>query len=361
MSQVQLELSTLQAAGAASIGAVAERVERDGWHGLAVVDSQNLSGDAYVALAVAAGHSDRLRLSTAVTNPVTRHPAVTASAIASIDRLSDGRAVLGIGRGDSSLAHLGRAPAPVGVLERYVDVLQRYLRGEEVPFDALGFHEAIAPEVDALGLADTPSGSRLLGLDRARPKVEVEVAATGPKVIAAAARTADRVLLALGADPERLAWGMETAREARRAAGLDPDGISFGAYLNIAPHPERATARALVSGGLTTFARFAVMHGRVAGPVSDEQRRVLEALKDRYDMTQHTRVGSPQASVLTDEFIDRYAVVGSADEVRTRLEALAGLGLERVVVIAATSGADRAAARRAGEIMAAEVLPAFSR
>ena len=78
--------------------------------GFAVVDSQNLSGDSYVALAMAARDTKKIKLGTGVTNPLTRHPAATASAIASIQLISDGRAVLGIGRGDSSLAHIGRAP-----------------------------------------------------------------------------------------------------------------------------------------------------------------------------------------------------------------------------------------------------------
>lgn len=353
-------LWTLTASSARSIAAAAERAEQAGWDGLAVVDSQNLAGDAYVALTIAAAHSERLGLGTAVTNPVTRHPAVTASAIASVQVHSGGRATLGIGRGDSSLAHLGRAPAPVGTLERYLEVLQAYLRGERVPFDALDFHEQAAPPVADLGLADTPQTSGILWLDRSLPKVSVEVAATGPKVIGAAARHADRVMFALGADPERIRWGMQTARNAREKAGLERDGVAFGAYANVVCHDDVALARELVSGGLTTFARFAVMHGQVAGPASDEQRRVFEGLHEAYDMKQHTRVGSPQTRALTDEFIDRYAIVGGAPHCVERLSELFALGLERIVLIGPTAGADREQARRAEQALACDVLPAFA-
>jgi 5,10-methylenetetrahydromethanopterin reductase len=157
----------------------AASAEAAGWAGMAVVDSQHLSGDSYVALALAASATDRLGLATGVTNPVTRHPAVTASAIASIGRISGGRAALGIGRGDSALAHLGRAPVGVAVLERYLIALQAYLRGDSLEFADLDFHERIAPPVEDLELADTPSRSRLHWLDREGPKVPVEVAATG--------------------------------------------------------------------------------------------------------------------------------------------------------------------------------------
>src|SRR3569832_2928648 len=102
----------------------AAAAEKAGFDGFGVVDSQNLAGDCYVALAMAAAAASRIKLGTAVTNPLTRHAAVTASAIATVQAESGGRAVLGIGRGDSALAHLGLAPAPVAVFERYLAQLQ---------------------------------------------------------------------------------------------------------------------------------------------------------------------------------------------------------------------------------------------
>ena len=354
-----MELWTLTTSSGRSIAAAAERAETAGWQGLAVVDSQNLAGDSYVALTIAASHSETLGLGTAVTNPVTRHPAVTAGAIASVQLCSGGRATLGIGRGDSSLAHLGRAPARVRTLEKYVATLQAYLRGEAVPFAELDFHERAAPAVEELGLADTPNTSRLPWIDGSLPKVPVEVAATGPKVIAAAARTADRIMFALGAEPERLLWGIQVARDARKDAGLDPEGISFGAYVNVVTHPDRGIAHQLVSGGLTTFARFSVMHGSVVGPVSEEQRRVLQGIHDAYDMRQHTRAGSPQSEHLTPEFIERYAVVGSTHDCVNRLQELEAIGLERLIVLGPGGGADRDGALQAQRHFAEEVLPAL--
>ena len=88
----------------------AKRVEEAGWHGIGFFDSQNLGGDTYVSMALAASATERIELSTDVTNPLTRHPSVTAGAIASVQEASEGRAVLGIGRGDSALAFVGHAP-----------------------------------------------------------------------------------------------------------------------------------------------------------------------------------------------------------------------------------------------------------
>ena len=106
-------------------------------------------------------------------------------------------------------------------------------------------------------------------------------------MIAIAARYADRVMFTLGAHPERLRWGIELARAARPEAAI-------GAYVNLVCHPDRTTARALVRGGLTTFARFSVMHGEAQGPLSEDERQTLARLHAGYDMKQHTRADSRQ-------------------------------------------------------------------
>jgi 5,10-methylenetetrahydromethanopterin reductase len=284
--------------------------ERAGFDGFTVVDSQNLSGDPYVALALAAHATERIKLGTGVTNPMTRHAAVTASAIATVQAESGGRAVLGIGRGDSALAHLGLAPAPVRVFERYLAQLQTYLRGEAVELESAGSQIDGGVELAKLGLAGTPADSRLHWLRPEQPKVPVDVAATGPKVIAAAARHADSITFAVGADVERIRWAIETARAAREAAGLAPDAIAFGAYVNVVVHPDRAAALRLAEGGLASFARFSVMHGKVQGPVDDVERDVLRRVHGAYDMRRHTFAGTPQAAELTPEFAERFAVLG---------------------------------------------------
>jgi 5,10-methylenetetrahydromethanopterin reductase len=336
----------------------ARQLEEAGWDGFLVVDSQNLSGDPYVALAMAATATTRLGLGTGVSNTVTRHAAVTACSIASVDRVSNGRAVLGIGRGDSALAHLGRAPGRLGGFERYLRQVQTYLRGESVPFDDIDIPTAIAPPLSALALADAPPASRIGWIAQGR-KVPVEVAASGPRVIAIAARHADRVMFALGADTERIAWGIQTARAARRDAGLDPDGITFGAYLNVGCHTDITRARELVKGGLTTFARFSVMHGTTSGPVSAADDAVLHALRNAYDMKAHTMANSQQAGVLTPDFIDRFAITGPPDRVIERLRQVRALGLDKISVSGGMRGASAEDAALSKSLLETEVLPAL--
>ena len=256
---------------------MATRAEDAGFDGMVVVDSQNLAGDCYVALAMAARETERLQLATGVTNPFTRHPAVTASAIASIHVESGGRAVLGIGRGDSALAHLGRAPARVAHLRRYLEAVQAYLRGDEIDFDDLSpfAPETAAPPVDTLGLDATATSSKLHWLRPDLAKVPVDVSATGPKVIDAAAR-ARRPRHARGrrGSTNGCGWAIDacarvrTRRERRRVRE------------RCRATPTSRSARTLASGGMSTFARFNVMHGATAGPLFDGGTDTLSRLHD---------------------------------------------------------------------------------
>jgi 5,10-methylenetetrahydromethanopterin reductase len=350
-------------ASARGAARTAQETEAAGWDGLLVVDSKNLSGDPYVSQALAATVTKRIGLGTGVTNSVTRHAAATATAITSVGRISNGRAVLGIGRGDSALAHLGRAPARLRQFERYLKQLQAYLAGDSVPFGEIDIPHEFAPPMSELHLHDAPPDSRIgwiaEGVRKGNAKVPVEVAASGPKVIAMSALHAERVMFTLGADVERLQWGIELARKTRRDAGLDPDAIAFGAYINMGCHTDIEKARGLVRGGLTTFARFSVMHGKANGPVSARDREQLETLVTNYDMKQHTRADSRQAGTLADDFVDRFAVVGSPERCVERLRSLAALGLDKVAISGGTRGASAEDAAVNRDLVARHVLPAI--
>jgi 5,10-methylenetetrahydromethanopterin reductase len=347
-------------ASARGAARTAQEIEAAGWDGMLVVDSQNLSGDPYVALALAATATTKLGLGTGVTNSVTRHAAATATAITSVNRVSGGRAVLGIGRGDSALAHLGRAPARLAQFERYLRQLQTYLKGESVSFEDIDIPHDVAPPMSELHLHDAPPASRIAWI-AGGAKVPVEVAASGPKVIALSGLHADRVMFTLGADVERLKWGIELAKKTRKEAGLDPDAIAFGAYVNLGCHTDMEAARSLVRGGLTTFARFSVMHGKANGPVSSGDRAVLEALRSNYDMKAHTRGDSRQAGALTDDFVDRFAIVGPPERCVERLRSLEALGLDKVAISAAARGAAANDVAVGRKLIAEELLSAMRR
>lgn len=296
---------------------LARRAEAAGYDGLLLADSQNLQGDVYVGLTLAAAATSTLRLGTGVTNPITRHPTVTASAIATVHAESGGRATLGIGRGDSSVTQIGARAATPDDLARYAATVRALLRGERTDV------------------------GRLAWLDSALAPVEVHVAATGPRTIRAGARAADAVLLTVGAEPARLSEAVAAAR----AAGAR----SVGAYVNVGCAADLAVARDLVRGSAAIFAHFSSQS--IAG-VPDADREVVEHVGRDYDEALHGRSIARHAAELPDDFLDRFAVVGSPERVRDRLAALLALGLDRLVLVPGSKDADAALLRRSDELVA---------
>lgn len=318
----------------ADIEAQARRCEELGFDGLTLTDSQNLSADTYVALTLAAQATSTLMLGPGVTNPLTRHAAVTAGAIASIQQISGGRAMLGIGRGDSSLFNIGHKPVSPAVFERYVSDVQTYLRGDSM---TVGEYT-----------------SKLHWLSGETAKVPVDVGATGPKVIAMGARLADRVSFSLGADPDRIAWGIDQVRQAVGPEGTMP---SLGAYLNVCVHDDVERAAEFVRPGVGIFAHFTSMPGASRAHVKQGDDAVYDRLGN-YDKARHGRGDAEHAQAMPLEFIQRFAVVGSASDCIAKLVELRRLGIDRMFIIGPRADHFGEEAERAQERLASEVIPA---
>jgi 5,10-methylenetetrahydromethanopterin reductase len=310
----------------------APRFEADGWDGIAYGDNQCKAGDVVLTLALAAQATERVMLGTGCTNAVTRHPTVLAATWAALQELSNGRMVLGVGRGDSALAAIGLALQPSAEFERSMSQIRALLAGESVPFDPGAGSRGVAG-ADSLKYASTYASSRIEWLNPSAPKVPLDLTVAGPRNIAVAARQADRITLSVGADPARLRWAVELAREEAGKAGRDPDTISYGAYIQVICNPDRDYAAHLGKSVVALHARFQGLHGKgtVSGPMSQEDRRIIESLPAHYDMTAQGKGGS-QAEMISDEFAQRFAVWGSPEECIKRLRAAIDCGLDRIVV-----------------------------
>lgn len=316
----------------------ARRFEQQGYDGICVVDSQNLAPDSFVGLALMGQATSTLGLATGVTNPVTRHPAALASAAASVNASSGGRMILGIGRGDSALFHIGREPASLGEFKPYLSQLCQYVRGESVDMDG------------------TPSQLRWLRHWNP-PTVPVDVAATGPKIIQFAATVADSITFAVGCNPDRIRWGIDLARRARQDAGLDPETLSFGAYVQCAPHPDVDRAVELLRGTVGTFAHFSGMAGSTEDGQAPEDREQFQAVHDNYERKKHTMATARHAQALDPEFVQRFGAVGSPDRCIEKLRAVAEAGVERLVFTFPSRDSDPDDRRLSGQLFVDEVMP----
>src|SRR5436190_8025469 len=143
-----------------------EEIESLSFDQLWLTDSSLHARNVYAYLTLAARHSQRLLLGTAVTNPITRHPAVTATAAVTVDEISGHRFALGIGAGDRPLLALGSKPARLAQLEASIDAIRQLWTGEHVSMEAPGF---------------TLDDAHMRGVGR--PDIPIYISASGPKTL----------------------------------------------------------------------------------------------------------------------------------------------------------------------------------
>jgi probable F420-dependent oxidoreductase len=270
-------------------------------------DSHVLWQDVYPIFPLMAAATERIHLGTCVTNPITRDPTVTASAMATLNEISGGRMEMGIGRGDSAQRVLGRGPVTVAHLEQACRTIRELAEGRPVDFDGT--------EVQL----KWSEGHRL----------PVWVAAYGPKALHCAGRVADGVILQL-ADPFIIEWALRYLREGAEQAGRNPEDIKVMAAAPAYLSEDLAHARdqvrwfpALVSNHVVDLVKR--YH---EGELPDELTDYIAA-REGYDYSHHGRTGSENAEFVTDEVVDRFCVIGGTERVKARLRELQDLGVDQ--------------------------------
>ena len=306
-------------------------------------DTQNLSADPYGQLALMANATKSLKIGTGVTHPVTRETAVTASAMASLQEESQGRAICGIGRGDSSAAHIGKRQATTEELRNCVVTLKSYLNGEAVE---AGNMQSPIRWIDPKVISPVP----------------IDIACTGPRTIKMACDVADRVSFAVGSAFERVEWAMNTAKEHLEKTGRSSDSLQIGAYINlICDYDEkRAISLARMLAGLV--AHFTAMKGASTEHLPDKLLPVTQQLQTDYDMKNHSSEKGQHLDLIDDDFIEWFSIAGPPQKCINRLEKLLDLGLDHIYILGGSPIAEPRDARvramvEQTEVFAKEVLP----
>ena len=286
------------------IAEVAAEADRLGFGGIWVADSQSIFRDAFQALAVCATRTSRVQLATGVTNPVTRHLAVVASAIATLNELSGGRAVLGIGVGESAVRTIGLQPARLAELEAATYALRALLAGEPA-------------QVNGHELRQGWSGGT----------VPIVYAASGPRALRLAGRIADGVLFQVGADPGLVRYGLESIGAGVREAGRADTDVRRILRLACVVDADRERARGQARGYVAAAAgtvHWAVPPERMPPGLYDD----LTRMKERYDYAKHASGDAEHAALITDLVIDTMGIAGTPDDAVPRFRELAALGVD---------------------------------
>lgn len=284
-----------------ALGRLAEELD---YAGVWIADSHSVFRDAYAILATLAMTTERIRLATGVTQTVTRHPAVIASSWATLQEASAGRAILGIGVGESAVRNLGLKPERLAVFETKVRTIRALLRGEVVEYEG---HEISMPWSDF--------------------RVPIVMACSGPKSLQLGGRLADGVLFQVGADPAFVRYALDNIRAGAEAAGRKLEDLKLLMRVACSVGADRDAAREAVKGYAaigagTTYATVPREY------FADELWADLERFKAAYDYREHGSNEAQHKALLTERIIDAIAIAGTADEVIPRFRELAALGLD---------------------------------
>jgi probable F420-dependent oxidoreductase len=294
--------------------------EKHGFEYAWTYDSHVLWQESIPLLAVAARETSKIKMGHFVTNPGTREPTVLASAYATLHDVSDGRMVMGIGRGDSAVRYIGRQPVKVAEFEKALAMIRDFMNGREVTWNDKELQlKWVRPEL---------------------PEIPMWVAGYGPKALAVAGRVGDGVIIQL-ADPEIISWIMDTARRSAEEAGRDPSQLKciVGAPSHVTD--DLADAReqvrwfpAMVSNHvMDLIERYGADGSSVPKALTD----YVQARKF-YDYDEHSRVGAKHGEFVTDEICDRFCVLGNTDQITAKLKELEKVGVDQFNVYLMTHG-----------------------
>ena len=283
-------------------------------------DSHVLWQESTPTLALAAQATERMKLGHMVTNPGTREPTVVASAYATLHDISDGRMVMGIGRGDSARRYINQKPVRVGPFEESLRMIKPFMNGEKVQWN------------------DTEL--ELAWVRKDLPPIEMHVAGYGPKVLAIAGRLGDGVIIQL-ADPDIIQWTMKTARDAAAEAGRDPAALKCIVCAPSHISDDIADAREQVRwfpAMVSNHVRDLIARYGVDGSVIPKALTDYVPAETGYDYDEHSRVGAKHGAFVSDEICDRFCVLGTPDQAAEKLRELESIGVDQFNIYLMTEG-----------------------
>jgi len=288
--------------------ALAKLAEQHGFSHVWTFDSHLLWQEPYVIYSQILAQTQRVIVGPMVTNPATRDWTVTASTYATLNEMFGNRTIMGIGRGDSAVRVTNGAPTTLKTLRESIHVIRELANSRAVEYNGATLQFPWS------------TGSTL----------DVWVAAYGPLALKLTGEVGDGFILQM-ADLDVAEWMIKTVRDAAEKAGRDPLSIKF------------CVAAPMYVGTDWTHMRDQNrwFGGMVGNHVADivakygEGSAVPKALTDYikgregYDYNEHGRAGNTHTSFVPDEIVDRFCVLGTADQHIDKLKALKELGVDQ--------------------------------
>ena len=273
--------------------------------------------EVYTGLTLAALHTQRIQVGTLVTDPYSRHPALTAMALASLDEIAEGRAILGLGAGVSGFAEMRIARRrPAQAMRETMTIVRGLLRGETVPVQG----EVITG--DSIHLDFQP----------VRSQVPIYLASNGPMGLALAGELADGAVMQGAVAPALVEWFLAQVRRGAQHAGRDLHEIDVTARLNVCVHPDSRVAKDLMRPTIVRSLVAQQPHFRTFATAGLELPSALREQIGALGYTHDPERLAPAAALVPDAFVDAVTLAGTIEEVAGRVLQLQQLGITHVLI-----------------------------
>ena len=312
MSRIGIALGTVHDRPFSEVAAFARTAEECGYEAMFVPEAWGR--DAFVTLGALARVTERIGLGTGIVNVYSRTPALLAMAAVTLDEVSGGRAILGLGASGQRVVegwHGVPMARPLRRLRETTEAVRAIVSGSRRGYS--GETISVAP-----GFAIT--------LQRPRERIPIYHASLTPRAIRQCAEVADG-WLPYFTSPETLHADVAAIEESLRESGRVRESFTVAPFLPVLVTDDDTAARALLRrhlafyiGGMGRFYREAVSRHGFAD-VAEAVRRAWDA-RDR----------DAAAATITDELIDAFAIVGDADRCRARLDAYRAAGADLPVL-----------------------------
>jgi len=288
--------------------ALAKLAEQHGFSHVWTFDSHLLWQEPYVVHSAILAETRRITVGPFVTNPATRDWTVTASVYATLNQMYGNRTICGIGRGDSAVRTLGGKPTTLRDLRESIHVIRELANSRSVEHHGTTIRFPWS------------TGSVL----------DVWVAAYGPLALKLAGEVGDGFILQL-ADLDIAKWMIETVRTAASNAGRDPMSVKIcvAAPMYIGTDREHMRAQTRWFGGMVGNHVADIVAKYGSGGAVPQALTDYIAGREGYDYNSHGKAGNDHVDFVPDEIVDRFCVLGTAEEHIEKLRALEALGVDQ--------------------------------
>ena len=333
MGRTGLTIGTRQDVDDGEIIALATRADELGYD--TVWTGEAWGRDVFTVLTMIACHTRNLRVGTGIATVFSRTPALIAQSIASLDIVSRGRAVLGLGASGRRVVEGWHGVSYQRPLERtaeYIRIIRLALSGQRVDFDGRLF------QLSRFRLPFTPL----------RPSIPIFVASLGPRNLALTGEMADG-WLPTWVHVDHLAAMKEAVRAGAEAAGRTVDQVSTAPQVLCyvaADADEMDRGRRLLAGHMAYY----------IGGMGDYYHRLFcrYGYREECDRIREAWQSGDRAlaaSLVSEDMLEKVAVLGDADECRAKLDAYRAAGAD-VPVVGFPHGCSSDAALRTLEALA---------